>query len=62
MADIARSTGKARPYVILEERDCVLRKFDRTRASDASPARARPICSSTAIIFFWYEDSSSALR
>ena len=35
-------------------------KFARTRASDARPASAIPKCSSMPMIFFWYEDSSSA--
>ena len=37
-------------------------KLERTRASEAKPARERPRCSSIEIIFFWYEESSSALR
>jgi len=37
-------------------------KLERTRASEARPARERPTCESMAMIFFWYEDSSSALR
>lgn len=45
-----------------EERDCCFMKLERTRASEARPARERPRCSSIAMIFFWYEESSSALR
>lgn len=37
-------------------------KLERTRASEVRPAMAMPECSSTVKIFFWYEDSSSALR
>jgi hypothetical protein len=35
-------------------------KLERTRASEARPARERPRCSSMVMIFFWYEESSSA--
>jgi hypothetical protein len=52
MADTARSMGRARPNVRRLERDCDFRKLERTRASDARPARARPRCSSMAMIFF----------
>jgi hypothetical protein len=37
-------------------------KFERTRASDARPAMAIAMCESISMIFFWYEESSSALR
>ncbi|KAH3663337.1 hypothetical protein OGAPHI_005327 [Ogataea philodendri] len=45
---------------ILEFMACCLKKFDKTRASGASPANAMPMWLSTLMIFFWYEPSSSA--
>lgn len=48
-----RERGIARPYVRREERDCCFMKLERTRASEARPARARPRCSSMAMTFFW---------
>ena len=37
-------------------------KLERTRASEARPARAMPRWESMPMTFFWYEESSSALR
>lgn len=62
MAATRRSMGRAREYVRREEMHRVFIKLERTRASEARPARARPTCSSRAMTFFWYDDSSSALR
>ena len=52
--------GMARSYVKREARVWFFMKLERTRASEARPARASPTCSSIAITFFWYEESSSA--
>jgi len=37
-------------------------KLESTRASEVRPAMAMPTCSSMGKSFFWYEESSSALR
>ena len=41
---------------------CVFMKLERTRASEVRPAMAMPQWSSTVKSFFWYDESSSALR
>jgi hypothetical protein len=53
MRDVISERGMARSYVRREASDCCFMKLDRTRASEARPARATPKCESIGMIFFW---------